>query len=229
MFARVPGCGLSVRNDAGRPIVQLFGEVGGDGGVTATMLSSELASLGGQPFTLQINSPGGDVFEGIAAFNLLQQYPAPFTVEVIGLAASAASIIAMAGHKILIGQSAFLMIHRAWSLSIGDRDLHAESSALLSKIDASLAAVYAARADITEAQAQDIMAAETWLNGEQAVEQGFADGLIQSPNPRAFMDLEARYEHVPAALTGDAIAQELVNELAARLAQTNAALAQARM
>lgn len=148
-------------------------------GVTTKRVSAALRTIGAKDVTVNINSPGGDFFEGVAIYNLLRAHPHKVTVQVMGLAASAASVIAMAGDEIRMGDGAFLMIHNAWAVAIGNRhDLQAASEQL-APFDAAMADVYAARSGMTSAETAALMDKETWLNAGQAIEDGFADGLVE--------------------------------------------------
>ena len=106
---------------------------------------------------VNINSPGGDFFEGVAIYNLLREHQGRVTVQVMGLAASAASVIAMAGDQILMGDGSFLMIHNAWAVAIGNRHDMADAAKLLEPFDTAMAKVYAARSGVTEAEAARMM------------------------------------------------------------------------
>src|SRR5690606_23214700 len=103
--------------------ISIYDVIGEDwwtgGGFTAKRAAAALRSIGKNPVTVNVNSPGGDMFEGIAIYNLLREHPAEVTVNVMGLAASAASIIAMAGDKINVALGSFVMIHNAWGIVIG--------------------------------------------------------------------------------------------------------------
>ncbi|HEC0958195.1 TPA: Clp protease ClpP, partial [Klebsiella pneumoniae] len=100
-------------------------------GVTAKRISAALRAIGDKDVVVNINSPGGDFFEGVAIYNLLREHPGRVTVQVMGLAASAASVIAMAGDEILMGDGSFLMIHNAWAVAIGNRHDMADAAKLL--------------------------------------------------------------------------------------------------
>ena len=126
-----------------------------------------------------INSPGGSYFEGVSIYNLLREYEGKVTVKVIGLAASAASIIAMAADELLIAETGSLMIHNVWVCACGDRNDMAKAAETLSQFDEAMAKLYSKRAGIDAAQATEWMDAETWFTGEQAIEAGMADGLIE--------------------------------------------------
>ena len=149
-------------------------------GVTAKRISAALRAIGGRDVTVNINSPGGDFFEGVAIYNLLRAHPYKVTVQVMGLAASAASVIAMAGDEILMGDGAFLMIHNAWAIAIGNRHDMVAASEQLAPFDAAMADVYAARSGMTSIQTAALMDKETWINASQAVEDGFATGLMEA-------------------------------------------------
>jgi ATP-dependent Clp protease, protease subunit len=152
----------------------------GGEGVTVKRIDAALRSIGNRDVTVNINSPGGDVFEGIAIYNRLREHQGKVNVKVLGLAASAASIIAMAGDRVEIGASSFLMIHNAWVLAIGNRHDMREVSDFLEPFDRALADVYVARSGQEMEAVQAAMDAETWMNGSQAVELGYADALLAS-------------------------------------------------
>lgn len=148
-------------------------------GTTAKRISAALRSIGAETdVTVNINSPGGDVFEGMAIYNLFNDHKGKVTMRVVGLAASAASLIAMAGDEIQVARAGFLMVHNVWVLAIGNRhDLRAAADTL-ETFDDALASVYAARTGMEKKAVAKLMDAETWMNGEQAMEEGFADGLL---------------------------------------------------
>lgn len=148
------------------------------GGVTAKRVAAALRAIGKREVVVNINSPGGDLFEGIAIYNLLREHQAKVTVKVIGLAASAASIIAMAGDTVQVAKSGFLMIHNCWVLAIGNRHDLREVADLLEPFDQAIAGIYVARTGGDEKAIAALMDKETWLTGQQAVDQKFADSLL---------------------------------------------------
>ncbi len=148
------------------------------GGVTVKRIDAALRSIGNKDVTVNINSPGGDVFEGIAIYNRLREHQGTITVKVLGLAASAASIIAMAGDSVQIGAASFLMIHNAWVLAIGNRHDLREVADFLEPFDRALADVYVARSGQELDAVQAAMDAESWFSGSQAIELGYADSLL---------------------------------------------------
>lgn len=149
-------------------------------GVTAKRIAAALRSMGAGPVTVNVNSPGGDMFEGLAIYNLLREHDGEVTVKVLGLAASAASIIAMAGDKVQIARAGFFMIHNAWVMAIGNRNDLIEVAETLKPFDDAMASIYAARTGDEQKAMAKLMDAETWIGGEAAVEGGFADELLPS-------------------------------------------------
>lgn len=169
--------------ERGDNVITMFDVIGEDfwsgGGVTAKKVASQLRAIAG-PVEVQINSPGGDMFEGIAIYNVLREHPYDVTVKVMGMAASAASIIVMAGDRVEIGAASFLMIHNCWVLSMGNRHDMRETADFLEPFDSAMVEVYAARSG---QKAEDIakwMDAETFMSGSQAIERGFADEMLAS-------------------------------------------------
>lgn len=149
-------------------------------GVTAKRIAAALRAIGDKPVTVLVNSPGGDMFEGLAIYSLLREHPAEVTVKVLGLAASAASIIAMGGDTVQIARAGFLMIHNAWIYAAGNRHEFREYADYLEPFDRSMADIYAARTGMEFEEIQTIMDAESWIGGSDAIEQGFADSLLAS-------------------------------------------------
>ncbi|MBV7394562.1 head maturation protease, ClpP-related [Mameliella sediminis] len=152
-------------------------------GVTAKRIEGALRRIGGRAVTVKINSPGGDVFEGGAIYELLRQHSrdrGPVRVHVLGLAASAASIIAMAGDEVLIGRSAFFMVHNSWVVAAGNRNTFAEVAEWLKPFDTAMAEVYAARTGQDQAEIARLMDRETWMTAAKSIELGFADGYLDA-------------------------------------------------
>ncbi|MFC3163068.1 head maturation protease, ClpP-related [Ciceribacter thiooxidans] len=159
--------------------ITMFEVIGEDwwtgGGVTAKRVSAALRSIGSKDVTVKINSPGGDMFEGIAIYNLLRNHPAKVTVEVLGWAASAASIIAMAGDEIRMGLGTFMMVHNAWGVVVGNRHDMREAASLFDGFDSAIADIYEARTGMKRKDIEKLMDAETFMGPSEAVEKGFAD------------------------------------------------------
>ncbi|MCW0320100.1 head maturation protease, ClpP-related [Pantoea dispersa] len=161
--------------------ISVFDVIGADwygDGVTASRIAAALRSIGGADVTVNINSPGGDMFEGLAIYNLLREYEGKVTVKVLGLAASAASIIAMAGDEVQIGRGAFLMIHNCWVYAMGNRHDLAQVAADMEPFDKAMNDIYGARTGLSSEAIEAMMNAETYIGGSDAVEKGFADRLL---------------------------------------------------
>jgi ATP-dependent Clp protease protease subunit len=165
-------------------------------GVTAKRVAAALRSLGKGPVTVNINSPGGDMFEGLAIYNLLREHSGEVTCKVLGLAASAASIIAMAGDKVQIARAGFFMIHNCWVMAMGNRHDLREIATLLEPFDAVMGDIYAARTNLDAKAVGKLMDSESWIGGSAAVEDGFADELLPSDQVRD--DTKARASLGPA-------------------------------
>lgn len=169
--------------ERGDNVITMFDVIGEDwwtgGGVTAKKVASQLRAIEG-PVEVQINSPGGDMFEGIAIYNVLREHPHAVTVKVMGMAASAASIIAMAGDTVEIGAASFLMIHNCWVGAMGNRHDMREVADFLEPFDAAMVDVYAARSGQVATDIAKWMDAETFMSGSQAIERGFADALLSA-------------------------------------------------
>ncbi|EMV0163808.1 head maturation protease, ClpP-related [Klebsiella variicola subsp. variicola] len=163
--------------------ISVFDVIGQDywgEGITAKRIAGALRTMNGADVTVNINSPGGDMFEGLAIYNLLREYEGHVTVKVLGIAASAASIIAMAGDDIQIGRGAFLMIHNCWLYAMGNRHDFAELAQSLEPFDTAMADIYAARSDLDIAAVQKLMDAESYIGGSDAVAKGLADSLLSA-------------------------------------------------
>lgn len=175
-------------------VITMFDIIGEDfwsgGGVTAKKVASQLRAIGDRPIEVQINSPGGDMFEGIAIYNVLREHPQPIIVKIMGMAASAASIVAMAGDEIQIGAASFMMIHNCWVLAIGNRHDMRETAEWLEPFDQAMVEVYAARSGRKAPEIAKWMDAETYMSGSQAIERGFADALL--PADAVTVDEQAR-------------------------------------
>ena len=214
---------------AGEPgdnTITMFEVIGEDwwsgGGVTAKRISAALRSIGDKDVTVKINSPGGDMFEGIAIYNLLRGHPAKVTVEVLGWAASAASIIAMAGDEIRMGFGIFMMVQYAWGVFIGNRHDMRDAADLFDGFDGAIADIYEARTGMKRASIEKLMDAETFMGPSEAVKNGFADivddGIGASQGEASNMDrgLMARRQ-TEAALARAGFTRDKRSELLAEM------------
>lgn len=168
--------------EGGDNIITMFDVIGEDwwtgGGITAKQVTAQLRAIGNRPVEVQINSPGGDLFEGFTIYNVLREHPQPITVKIMGMAASAASVIAMAADEVQIGAASFLMIHNCAVSASGNRHDFAEIAQWLEPYDTAMRDVYAARTGQDAAAISGWMDAETYMSGSLAMERGFADALL---------------------------------------------------
>lgn len=161
-------------------ITDQIGDRGDGTGVTVGYVRGALARMGPGDITVNINSPGGDFFTGLAIYNLLREHDGTVNTNVLGVAASAASLIAMASDELRVAKAGFLMIHNAWAIAMGNRHDMTTTADLLGQFDNAMAGVYADRSGVDKAEVAALMDAETFLSGEEAVAQGFADALLES-------------------------------------------------
>lgn len=180
------------RDDNVITIFDIIGEDWWSGeGVTAKSVAKQLRAIGGA-VEVHINSPGGDVFEGFAIYNLLREHPYDVKVKVLGMAASAASVIAMAGDTVEVAAAGFVMIHNCWVLAVGNRHDMKETADFLAPFDAALRQVYVARTGLPEDKIGTMMDNETYIAGADAVEMGFADTLLPSDSVKVDDKAQAR-------------------------------------
>ena len=160
--------------------ISIYDEIG-FWGVSAASFAQDLKDCGNniKQINLHIHSPGGDVFDGIAIYNLLKNHPANVTVYIDGLAASMASVIAMAGNEVIMPENAMMMIHKPWGIQGGDAEDMRKYADLLDKVENTLIPAYANKTGKTTEELAEMLSAETWLNGKECVEQGFADKLAE--------------------------------------------------
>lgn len=152
------------------------------GGVSPGQVARALAGMTG-PVTFRINSPGGDAVAARAIAQRMREYAGDVTVQVDGYAASAASVIAVAGDRVVMAPGSLMMIHKAWTLTIDNADGHLATAALLEKVDGQLAETYAARGKGDAGHYAELMRAETWFTPAEAVAEGLADEAL--PETRA--------------------------------------------
>jgi ATP-dependent Clp protease protease subunit len=204
-FKDVP-CRYRAVAKAGRASMDFYGVIGADffgDGITSKMVSDSLKAMGAvSSIDININSPGGDVFEGRGIYNLLAEHKATINVHVIAEASSAASLIAMAGDEITMAEGSLMMIHRASGLAYGNVDEIGKLLNLLRTVDDTMVKTYAARTKNSEADIRSWMDAETWMTADEAVERGFADKAA-APQKVAALNCNRSilgFKHIPAAL-----------------------------
>ncbi len=171
-----------VRNeDTGNRTLVLNGQISdetwfGDE-VTPGLFRDELQSCEGD-ITVWINSPGGDVFAAAQIYNMLMEYPGNVDVRIDGIAASAASVIAMAGNKVSMSPVAMMMIHNPMTVAMGDKKVMQQAIDMLDEIKESIINAYELKTGQTRTKIAHMMDAETWFNAKKAVELGFADDIL---------------------------------------------------
>ena len=177
--------------------VTLYDEIGAFGAGSKQFLG-DIGKLSGQHIHLRINSPGGSVVEGTAIYNALRRHKGGVTVHIDALAASMASVIAMAGAPVLISDNALLMIHNPWTVSMGgSEDLRKEAD-LLDMLKVNLRNAYVRKTGLGETEIQDMMDKETWLDAVDAVALGFADAIEEGVAAAATAtpeNLRARFDN----------------------------------
>jgi ATP-dependent protease ClpP protease subunit len=168
------------------------------GGVSAETIVQQIRMMSG-PINLRINSPGGDVFAARAIQAAMEAHDGEITAYVDGYAASAASLIAVAADRCVMASGAFMMIHKAWTIGMGNADDMFATAALLEKVDGSLAETYAAKAGGPASIFADLMRAETWFTAQEAIDAKLADEITaKTPKAQAAWDFTA-YGTAPAA------------------------------
>ena len=180
-----------VRNEGEKRVLLLDGEISdetwwGDE-ITPQMFRSELNAAEGD-IDLWINSPGGDCYAAAQIYNMLMEYKGNVTVKIDGIAASAASVVAMAGSTVEISPLGMLMIHNPMTVSIGDTHEMERTITFLAEIKESIINAYELKTGLSRAKISRLMDAETWMNAKKAVELGFADSVLYTDVQRPVTD-----------------------------------------
>lgn len=202
--------------------VSIHDDIGG-WGVSAKMFLDDLRKVATPEVNVEINSPGGDVFAGLAIYNGLRNSGKKVNVKVLGIAASAASLVAMAGDTIEMPENTFMMIHNPWTFAAGDAEDLREQADLLDKIGDSLASTYARRTGKSAEEIQTLLAAETWFTAQEAVDAGFATAVTPAFAAQASFDVDRLPENVRSVFAlakADAGAQAPAPDEAPAPAQT---------
>ena len=176
------------------------------GGMSPKFFNDELNKLGKvDTINLRINSAGGSVFEGVAIHNMLKRHPARLEVDVDGIAASIASVIAMAGDEIRMAGNAMMMIHNPFGATSGSSDEMRKTADLLDQIKGTIVDTYVKRTGEVASVIAQMMEDETWMTAAQAVQFGFADLVTEEQRIAASYDFDfSNFKHPPKALTGGA-------------------------
>jgi ATP-dependent protease ClpP protease subunit len=173
---------LAVNEDASEASAYLYDDIGGYG-ITAKDFIEEVNYLKAKNLNVRINSYGGEIDQGVAIYNFLKDYDGEVNVYVDGIAASIASVIAMAGDKVIMGEAALMFIHNPWTMAAGDAASFQKEAANLQKRKAALMAIYTAKTGIASEIISQLMDEETLLNAKEAVEMGFANSIDEIEQP----------------------------------------------
>ncbi len=183
-----------------------------DDDVTPAQFKEELHA-GSGPITIWINSPGGDCIAASQIYSMLMDYRGEVTVKIDGIAASAASVIAMAGTKVLMAPTALMMIHNPATIAFGDHEEMQKAIDMLNEVKESIINAYELKTRLSRSKLSRLMDEETWMNAKKAIELGFADGMLED-GKKAADEVEAY------AFSGKVAAAALVNRIAARVKPT---------
>jgi ATP-dependent protease ClpP protease subunit len=171
-------------------------------GITANDFVQDLNKIESKNITIHLNCPGGSVFDGVAMMNALKQHEAHVTVNIQGLCASIATVIALSADKVIMAKHAFFMIHEAWTWAYGRAEDLEKTASLLKDMNNTIAGVYHDKTDIPVDELLQMMKDETWLTCEDCIEKGFVDeeaGADTADEPENEFDL-SEYKNVPEAL-----------------------------
>lgn len=185
------------------PVLSIFDDIGAYG-VSAKSFLDDLRTVTTDEVDVEINSPGGDVFAGLAIYNGLRASGKKINVKVLGLAASAASLVAMAGDTIEMPENAFMMVHNPWGFAMGGADEMRNTADVLDKIGAGLVSTYAKRTGKTDQEIAALLDAETWMTAQEAVNAGFATSVTPALAVKASYSEDRLPENVRLAFKAQA-------------------------
>jgi ATP-dependent Clp protease protease subunit len=180
--------------------LQLYGEIGPAmfGMIDDVSVIRALEQLkDAKKIHVRLNSPGGDYFLGVSISNALRRHPAKVIVHVDALAASAASVIAMGGDRVIMHPGSLMMVHRAWTIAMGNAEDIGKVAETLNKVDDNLIDVYHKRTGMDKAKLRSLVDAETWMSGDEAVQYGFADESDSQPTKAVAKVPEGWYARTP--------------------------------
>ena len=185
---------LDVRDEAETPeerVLEINGEIASeswfDDDVTPKLFKDELLS-GNGPITIWLNSPGGDCIAASQIYSMLMDYAREVTIKIDGIAASAASVIAMAGTKVLMAPTALMMIHNPMTMAWGDKSEMTKAIEMLDEVKESIVNAYEIKTGMSRAKISHLMDSETWMNANKAIELGFADDILEDKKKKCAAD-----------------------------------------
>jgi len=200
-----------IKSKADKAEVWIYEEIGEDfwtgGGVTAKNFQKELSAIKAGQIDLHINSPGGAVFDGITIYNLLRQHPANVTTYIDGIAASIASVIALAGDKIVMAENALYMIHNPSGMVMGTAKDMRTFADTLDKVGGSMVTAYTGKTGKDADTIKALLDAETWFTADEAKEMGFVDEISGEMDMAACVKfapvmVKAGFKHIPDTIVG---------------------------
>lgn len=183
-----------------------------DDDITPALFKEELLSGSGD-ITVWINSPGGDCVAAAQIYNMLMDYKGNVTVKIDGIAASAASVIAMAGTKIMVSPVSMLMIHNPATMAFGDSAEMQKAIAMLEEVKESIINAYEIKTGLSRAKISHLMDAETWMNANMAIELGFADEIMKRDTQD---EADIAQPATSASFSRAAVTNSLIEKLAAK-------------
>jgi ATP-dependent Clp protease protease subunit len=179
-----------------------------DDDITPAAFKADLTSGSGD-IVIWINSPGGDCVAASQIYAMLMDYPGNVTIKIDGIAASAASVIAMAGTKVLMAPTALMMIHNPLTIAIGDTEEMQKAIAMLGEVKESIINAYEIKTGLSRSKISHLMDAETWMNANKAIELGFADAVLT--------DEKKAVEEVSFAFSRRTVTNTLLNKLMSKI------------
>ncbi len=199
-------------DQSGERVLELYGTIAEeswfDDDVTPQMFRDELFAGNGD-VVIWLNSPGGDCIAASQIYSMLMDYPGNVTVKIDGIAASAASVVAMAGSKVLMAPTALMMIHNPMTAAFGDHEDMQKAIEMLSEVKESIINAYEIKTGLSRAKISHLMDSETWMNAGKAIETGFADGIL--------IDEKLTAEMPAYAFSDRAVEAALLNKLTAKV------------
>ena len=192
--------------------------------VTPKMFKDELLSSSGD-ITVYINSPGGDCVAAAQIYNMLSEYPGKVTVKIDAIAASAASVIAMAGDTVLMSPTGILMVHNPATIAFGDHNEMQKAIDMLAEVKESIINAYQLKTGLSRAKLSKLMESETWMNANKAIELGFADGIFgkkQEDEQENIPDEEEQSTASSFLFSRKTVNSTLLNKLTQKTTDTNA-------
>lgn len=203
-----------IKNSSESLTISIHDEIG-VWGVSAKDFIADLSEFESvSSIEVSIHSPGGSAFDGLAIYNALSRHPAKVTTRVEGIAASAASIVLMAGDYIEMPEDAFVMIHNPWMGVMGDADALRDAAETLDKIRDSLVNIYQKKTSLSTDELTELLNKETWLSGDEAQEMGFVDTLTQAMKVAALSrDFSRHFSNLPSALINDEVISDVMTSI----------------